>query len=65
MRKRPCSLIERWRNDKNPVRASGEDSRTYTKEEKEEVLKKIRKIDDVEAYMNEKFGISNEKSPRS
>ena len=65
MKKESCSIIERWRNDKNPVGTSGEDSRTYTKEEKEEVLKKIRKIDDVETYMNKKFGVSSEKSPAS
>lgn len=65
MRNRSCSLIERWQNDKKPVGTSGKDSRTYTEEEKVAVLKKIKKIDDVEAYMNEKFGVSNEKSPHS
>ncbi len=59
------SILDRWRNDKNPVGTNGEDTRTCSEEEKAELLKTIRKIEDVEEYMNEKFGLSSKKSPNS
>lgn len=65
MDKRKCSIIERWLNEKNPVGISGDEKIVFSEEEKAEILRKIRKIDDVEAYMNERFGSCSEKSPGS
>lgn len=65
MDKRKCSIIERWLNEKNPVGISGDEKIVFTEEEKAEMLRKIRKIDDVEAYLDERFGSCSEKSPRS
>ena len=52
------SILDRWRNDKNPVGTSGKDIRTYSEEEKAEIIKRIHKVDDPQAYMNEKFGLT-------
>ena len=65
MDKRKCSIIERWLNEKKPVGISGDEKIVFSEEEKAEILRKIRKIDDVEAYMNERFGSCSEKSPGS
>ena len=59
------SIIERWLDEKNPVGISSEEKRYFSEEEKANLLKKIKKIDDVEAYMNERFGSYRQKSPGS
>lgn len=65
MKKGQQSILDRWQNDKNPVGTSSEDTCIYSEEEKAERLKTIRKIENVEEYMSEKFGLSRKKSPGS
>ena len=46
----PASILCRWKNDPNPVGTS------ENEDESTEAIIEIKKIADVESYMQEKFG---------